>query len=106
MKFLLDEDVPREVARCLSDVGHEVFLVAEILGAQTKDSDIWNHAVHAESVLITCNRQDFLCLAGTSPETSLVILKRRHTRQAECQHLMRLLAYAGEEGLKNNINFA
>ena len=56
--------------------------------------------------MITCNRQDFLELAGTEPDTGLIVLNRRRTRQAECRHLLQLLASAGESGLMGNINFA
>lgn len=73
---------------------------------RTDDADIWYHAVRTNSIEVTCNRQDFLKLAGTEPATGLVILKRRRTRQDECNHLLRLLASAGEPGLKCNINFA
>jgi len=81
-------------------------LVAEVLGVRTDDVDIWHHAVRSEAIVITCNRQDFLELAGTAPETRLIILNRRRTRQAECHHVLALLSSAGEEGLKLNINFA
>ena len=45
MKFLVEEDVPMEVARSLQQAGHEVGLVAEVLGIRTDDVDIWHHAV-------------------------------------------------------------
>lgn len=106
MKFLLDEDVAVEVSRCLQQAGHEVALVAQILGVRTDDVDIWHHAVCTGAIVVTCNRQDFLELAGTEPPTGLIILNRRRTRQAECRHLLRLLANAGEAGLQGNINFA
>ena len=106
MRFLIDEDVAIEVARCLSQAGHEVALVTEVLGVRTDDSDIWWHAVRTEAVVVTCNRQDFLELAGTESETGLIILNRRRTRQAECRHLLALLSSAGEQGLKGNINYA
>lgn len=106
MRFLVDEDVAVEVARCLREAGHEASLVAEILGVRTDDVDIWHHAVRSEAIVLTCNRQDFLALAGVAPETGLIILHRRRTRQAECRHLLQLLANAGEAGLKRNINFA
>ena len=94
MRFLVDEDVAVEVARCLKQAGHEVFLVAEVLGVRT------------DSIVVSCNRQDFLALAGSAPETGVIILNRRRTRQAECRHVLQLLASAGEAGLKGNINFA
>ncbi len=87
-------------------MGHEVLVVAETLGTRTDDADIWYHAVQTQSIVITCNRQDFLQLAGMEPATGLVVLKRRRTRQAECIRVLKLLASAGETGLKGNINFA
>jgi predicted nuclease of predicted toxin-antitoxin system len=104
VKFLVDEDVAIDVARCLRNAGHEVALVAEVLGVQTDDVDIWRYAVRTESVVVTCNRQDFLALAGSAPETGVII--RRRTRVAECQHILRLLTGTSETGLRTNINFA
>jgi len=106
VKFLVDEDVAVEVTRCLQQTNHEVSLVAEALGVRTDDVDIWHHAVRTEAIVITCNRQDFLELAGTAPEAGLIILNRRRTRQAECRNRLQLLASAGEAGLQKNINFA
>ena len=106
MRFLVDEDVAIEAARCLRQAGHEVLLVAEVLGVRTDDVDIWCHAAQTQAIVITCNRQDFLELAGTEPDTGLIVLNRRRTRQAECRHLLQLLASAGESGLMGNINFA
>ena len=65
MKFLVDEDVAIEAARCLRQAGHEVLLVPEVLGVRTDDVDIWRHAVQTQSIVVTCNRQDFLELAST-----------------------------------------
>ena len=106
MRFLVDEDVAVDVARCLRQAGYEVSLVAEVLGVRTDDVDIWHHAVRTEAIVVTCNRQDYLELAGTAPETGLIILNRRRTRQAECRHVLELLSGAGEAGLQGNINFA
>ena len=106
MRFLVDEDVAVEVSRCLRQAGHEVSLVAEVLGVRTDDVDIWYHGVRSEAIVVTCNRQDFLVLAGTAPQPGLLIVNRRRTRQAECRHLLELLTSAGETGLKCNINFA
>ena len=88
MRFLVDEDVALEAARCLQRAGHEVLLVADVLGVRTDDVDIWRHAVRTGSIVVTCNRQDFLELAGTEPATGLIVLNRRRTRQAECRHLL------------------
>ena len=106
MRFLIDEDVPQEIVRCLLDAGHEVLPVIGILGTQSVDAEIWNHALKRKAIVVTCNRQDFLKLAGTAPGTGLIILNRRRTREKECGHILRLVREAGEDGLKNNINFA
>jgi predicted nuclease of predicted toxin-antitoxin system len=65
----MDEDVAIEAARCLRQAGHEVLLVPEVLGVRTDDVDIWRYAVETQSIVVTCNRQDFLELAGTEPPT-------------------------------------
>ena len=95
MRFLIDEDVAIEVARCLEQAGHEAQLVSEVLGQRTEDADIWAHAVRTSAIVVTCNRQDFLELAGTAPATGLIILNRRRTRLAECRHILQLIARAG-----------
>lgn len=68
--------------------------------------DVWHHAIRTNCVVITCNRQDFLALAGEAPETGVIILNRHRRRQAESRHLLALVQAAGEGGLMNNINFA
>ena len=106
MKFLLDEDVAVEVFRCLQQEGHEAQLVFEVLGPRTPDERVWEHAVRTDTIVVTCNRDDFLKLAGTAPETGLIVVRRRRTRQAECRNVLDLLRSAGATGLRRNINFA
>jgi predicted nuclease of predicted toxin-antitoxin system len=106
MTFVVDEDVPIEVLRCLRQAGHEALSASDLLGLPTSDPEIWQHASRTRATVVTCNRQDFLVLAGTAPTAGLIILNRRRTRQAECTHILRLIKNAGEAGLHNNINFA
>jgi predicted nuclease of predicted toxin-antitoxin system len=106
VKFVIDEDVAIEVSRCLAQNGHATELVFEALGARTSDAQIWDYAVQSGAIVITCNRNDFLRLAGNAPRTGLIILNRRRTREAECRHILQLVSRAGENGLRNNINFA
>ena len=106
MRFLVDEDVAVEVFRCLQQQGHEVHLVFDALGPRTPDERVWEHAIRSEAIVVTCNRDDFLKLAGTAPQTGLLIVNRRRTRQAECRKVLELLRTAGESGLQRNINFA
>jgi predicted nuclease of predicted toxin-antitoxin system len=113
VKFLLDHDVPDEVAEVLKHLGHDVTLVREALSARAQDPEIFGYAQTQRRIIITCNRGHFLTLARATfaavppqPFHGLIVLIRRRTRQAECAHVMALLRRAGESGLSNNINVA
>jgi predicted nuclease of predicted toxin-antitoxin system len=113
VRFLLDHDVPDEVAQVLKQLGHEVTLVREALSATALDPEIFDHAQKNDLVILTCNRNHFLALARAAfeakppqPFAGLVILIRRRTRQSECAHLLALLRRAGERGVTQNINLA
>ena len=102
----MDEDEAVEVFRCLQQEGHEAQLVLAAPGPRTPDERVWEHAIRLEAIVVTCNRDDFLRLAGAAPETGLIIVNRRRTRQAECRKVLDLVRSAGEAGLRRNINFA
>ena len=106
MNWLLDHDVPAEIGRVLSQAGHTVILVREVMPADASDQRVFEHAVGNRWVLMTCNRDDFLDLARNRRHGGLVILIRRRTRIDECAHVIRLLHRAGETGITDNINFA
>lgn len=113
MRFLLDHDIPDEVAHVLRHVGHEVTLVREALSSESEDAEVFRLAQSQGFVIITCNRDHFLHLARAAfeaqppqPFHGLIVLVRRRTRQAECAHLLALLRRAGENGVSNNINIA
>jgi len=57
-------------------------------------------------VLITCNRDDFLALAGRGRHAGIIVLVRRKSRALERAALVRLLDRAGEAGIQENVNFA
>ena len=101
----MDEDVAVEVSRSLQQAGHEVSRVADVLGVRTDDVDIWHHAVRTESIVVTCNRQDFLALAGNrrhhcqpSPDASgrmsacVGVVDERRRNRTEVQHQLRVKA--------------
>jgi predicted nuclease of predicted toxin-antitoxin system len=106
MKFLLDHDVPIDISYCLSELGHEVVRLPEVLDTAAEDEQVLNYALRKGSVLITCNRDDFLKLAREKTHTGIVVLIRRRTRAAERAALIRLRDGAGKLGIHNNINFA
>ena len=106
MRFLFDHDVPDEMAYGLTAMGHEVFRLREVLDPQATDEDVLSFAGEHDYVLITCNRDDFLTASQTIHHVGIIILIRRKARIRERVALLRLLDRAGEEGIRNNINFA
>lgn len=107
MRFLLDHDVPADLAVALRTIGYQAVRLVEVLARNTPDREVWAHVCAEQRILITCNRNDFLALAKTTAvHPGLIILTRRRTRQAEASHVLTLIRRAGEQGLANNINFA
>ena len=106
MRFLLDHDVPEDLSYLLEQLGHHVTLLRKALPEDAEDEAVLQFAHECGSVLLTCNRGDFLHLAAKKPHHGIVIIIRRRTRAAERAALFRLLERAGETGLQNNVNFA
>ena len=105
MRFLLDHDVPENLSYLLKQLGHDVTLLREALPEDASDEAVLQFAHERGSVLLTCNRDDFLHLATKKPHHGIVIIIRRRTRAAERAALFGLLERAGETGLRNNVNF-
>jgi predicted nuclease of predicted toxin-antitoxin system len=103
---MLDHDVPDDAAFSLGALGHEVVKLREVLPMTTPDDEVLRLAGERDSVLITCNRDDFLAAAGRVAHHGIIILIRRKTRARERAALVRLLDSAGESGLRDNVNFA
>jgi predicted nuclease of predicted toxin-antitoxin system len=111
VRFLLDHDVPGEVAHVLRHWGYAVAVLREVLPITTPDDEVFGYARRERLTRISCNRAHFLALAegaihAQTEFAGLIILIRRRSRQAECAHLLRLLRQAGDSGLSGNINFA
>ena len=106
MKFLLDHDVPDDLAYSLETLGHQVVHLRDVLSVTTEDEDVLRYAASHDHILITCNRDDFLELAQDIPHGGIIILVRRKNRIVERVALVRLLDRADESGLRGNINFA
>jgi predicted nuclease of predicted toxin-antitoxin system len=64
VKFLLDHDVPDDIAFSLEALGHGVVKLREDLPFTTVDDEVLRHAAERDCLLITCNRDDFLDVAG------------------------------------------
>ena len=106
MKFLLDHDVPDDLSYLLEQLGHNVTLLRKALPGDSSDEAVLLLAHDRGSLLLTCNRDDFLDIAAMVPHHGIVIVIRRRTRAKERAALFRLLHRAGETGLRNNVNFA
>jgi predicted nuclease of predicted toxin-antitoxin system len=72
VRFLLDHDVPGDVAFSLEALGHGVVKLREVLPVTTPDYEVLREAAERESLLITCNRDDFLAVAGRVPHYELL----------------------------------
>jgi predicted nuclease of predicted toxin-antitoxin system len=106
VKFLLDQDVPDDAAFSLEALGHSVVKLREVLPVTSTDKEVLRLAGERGYVLITCNRDDFLAVAGRVAHHGIIILIRRKSRALERAALVRLLDSAGELGINDNINFA
>ena len=106
MKFLLDHDVPDDVAFSLEAMGYVVIKLCEVVSVTTPDEEVLRLAGERDCLLITCNRDDFLAAATRIAHHGIVILIRRRSRALERAALVKLLDSAGESGLTGNINFA
>jgi len=106
VKFLFDNDVPDDLSFLLLQLGHEVSLLRQVLAQDASDLRVLEVAHQNGLVLLTCNRDDFLQLAKDKPHDGIIVVIRRNTRAAERAALLRLLEAAGEDGIRNNINFA
>lgn len=106
MRFLLDHDVPEDLTYLIRELQHEVVRLRDVLAADATDLAILELAFAQDSLLMRCNRDDFLKLAGTQPHHGIIVVIRRKARALERAALLRLLERAGETGLRDNINFA
>lgn len=106
MKFLFDHDVPDDLAYCLEALDHVVVKLRQLRPATASDEEVLRLAGEQESVLITCNRDDYLELTKHVPHRGIIILIRRKARATERAAVLRLLDVAGESGLNGNTNFA
>ena len=63
MKFLLDHDVPAEVAHLLRYWEHNVTVLRTVLPVTASDEEVFGHACSQRLILISWNRDHFLTLA-------------------------------------------
>ena len=59
MKFLLDHDVPAEIAHLLRYWEHNVTVLRTVLPVTASDEEVFDHACSQGLILISCNRDHF-----------------------------------------------
>jgi predicted nuclease of predicted toxin-antitoxin system len=106
VNFLTDHDVPERVGEVLRQDGHTVARLRDVLPINATDVAVLKFSADQKLLLVTCNRDDFLQIAASTPHHGIIVLIRRQSRLAECAAVLRLVRVAGESGLGGNINFA
>jgi len=106
VRFLFDHDVPDDMAYSLETLGHEVVRLREIATATLPDESALRLAAERDTVLLTCNRDDFVSAGTHIQHAGIIILIRRRSRALGRASMLRLLDEAGEPRIRGNINFA
>ena len=101
MRFLLDQDVYATTARLLSDLGHDVILLAQIGLARADDEDLLRAAQNQSRLFVTRDR-DFGGLVFVNALGSGVLYLRvmPSTQNSVHQELERVLNSYTEEELR------
>ena len=76
MRFVVDAQLPPDLARFLRDHGHEARPVREVGLREAEDGDIWNYALREQAVVVTKD-EDFAqrVLASRKPAPVVVWLR-------------------------------
>jgi predicted nuclease of predicted toxin-antitoxin system len=94
--FLIDECIPKSLARLLIERGHAVSRVIEVqaLGRQAADRDIFRFAAESGAVIVTSNKGDFQKLFNAQePRASVLIVPS--LRPSDLNHLVELFLEEG-----------
>ena len=86
MKFLLDHDVPAQIAQLLRYWEHNVTVLRVVLPVTASDEEVFGHACLQEMILISCNRDHFLALARCFRPKLPCSDRRRRDPRADFQH--------------------
>lgn len=84
MRFLIDAQLPPDLARFLTACGYEARHVAEIGLLAADDKEIWERAKNDGAVVVTKDG-DFAVLSTLHPGPQIVWLRFGNTRKAELQ---------------------
>ena len=83
MRFLVDAQLPPDLARWLTERGHQAEHVLDYDMMESSDHSIWARAVAVAAVIIT-KHQDFVTLHSVDPNGAAVVWVRiGNTRRRE-----------------------
>ena len=82
MRFLIDAQLPPDLARQLTSLGHEAEHVADCGLLDVSDEKIWSYAVAAGMAIVTKDR-DFADTRSLRDGPQIVWLRFGNTRKAE-----------------------
>ena len=75
MQFIIDAQLPPDLARWLAEAGHQAKHVEEIGLRNAEDSPIWRHTLEHRAVLLTKD-EDFAARAKQSRQAPLIVWLR------------------------------
>lgn len=84
MRFLIDAQLPSDLARFLASCGYQAQHVAEIGLLSAGDREIWEHAKVANAAIITKDA-DFAALTILDEGPQVVWIRFGNTRKAELE---------------------
>ena len=105
MRFLTDENIPRDVVRMLRDLGHDVMDVREQGMGGAADDDVSEAAKSGDRILVTMDT-DFANILQYPPhEYAGVIVLRvpRPTRHRIAEALKEFLAVVNEKDIEHSL---
>ena len=75
MKFLIDESLPRRLARSLNDLGHMAWHSVDLLGEATDDRAIWRAAIERGAAIVSKDSDFIPFVSGAPPHTAVIWLR-------------------------------
>ena len=72
MRFLVDENLPREIAEALTANGHDAVSIVDTPGRGLEDLDVWGSAVEEDRIIVTLDLDFPLMQAPIPPGLVLI----------------------------------
>lgn len=90
MRFLIDAQLPPDLAKFLTSLGHEAKHVADCGLLTASDQEIWDYAVRRNAVILTKDH-DFVEKRNLFDGPQIVWLRMGNSRKAELRRALKSL---------------